>query len=140
MERHKISKLLNNSTVSQFVTWIAVNDLSGSQYSADRFKPPMLRSDLCDYSDAYIVVKGRINVRAAANTAVSKKDAAFNTTISSYITKINNTLIQRAEDLYIVIEMHNLLEYSHNYSMTSGSLWKLMVLMIILQMVNHLII
>ena len=102
--------------------------------------PPMLRSDLCDYSDAYIVVKGRINVRAAANTAVNQKDAAFNTTISSYITKINNTLIQRAEDLYIVIEMHNLLEYSHNYSMTSGSLWKLMALMIILQMVNHLII
>ena len=60
MEQHKISKLLNNSTVSKFVTrkWIEVNDLSGGQYSVNkniRFKAPMLRSDCCDYSDAYIL-------------------------------------------------------------------------------------
>ena len=57
MELFKISKLLNNSTVSEFVTkkWIEVNDLSGGQYSVNknvRFKTSMLRSNLCDYNDA----------------------------------------------------------------------------------------
>ena len=65
MEHHKISKSLNDSTVSRFATrkLIEVNDLSDGQYSADknlRFKTSMLRSDLCDYSDAYIFVKRRI--------------------------------------------------------------------------------
>ena len=67
MEYYKICKLLNDSSVSKFVTrkWIEVNDLSSGQYSANkniRFKTSMLRSDLCDYSDAYIVVNGRITV------------------------------------------------------------------------------
>ena len=45
--------------------WSEVNDLSGGQYSANeniRFQTAMQRSDLCDYSDAFIVVKGRITV------------------------------------------------------------------------------
>ena len=67
MEHHKIFKLLNDSTVSKFVRrkWIEVNDLSGGQYSVDKSigLTLMLRSDLCDYSDGYIVVKGRIGVR-----------------------------------------------------------------------------
>ena len=67
MEHHKIFKLLNDSTVSKFVRrkWIEVNDLSGGQYSVDKSigLTPMLRSDLFDYSDGYIVVKGRIGVR-----------------------------------------------------------------------------
>ena len=62
MEHYKTSKLLNDSTVSKFVIkkWIEGNDLSSAQYSVNknvRFKTSMLRSDLCDYSDAYIVVK-----------------------------------------------------------------------------------
>ena len=67
MEHSKISKLLNNSTVSKFVTkkWVEVNDLSSGQYSINkniRFKNSMLRSDLFDYSDSYIAVKGAITV------------------------------------------------------------------------------
>ena len=68
MAHYKMSKSLNDSTVSKFVTkkkWIEVNDLSGSQYSSNkniRFKTPMPRSNLCDYSDAYIIAKGRISV------------------------------------------------------------------------------
>ena len=66
-----------DSTVSEFVTkkWVKVNDLSGGQYSVDksiRFKTSMLRSDLCDYSDAYIVVKGIINV-TGTNAKETKK-------------------------------------------------------------------
>ena len=67
MKHHKSSKLLNDSTVSNFVTRkrIKVNDLRGGQYSADkniRFKISMLRSDLCDYCDTYIVAKSTITV------------------------------------------------------------------------------
>ena len=56
-----ITKLLNSSTVSQFVTrrWNEVNDLSSDQYFANKnitLKTLMLRSDLCDYSDGYIVL------------------------------------------------------------------------------------
>ena len=67
MEHYKIPKLLNDSTVSKFVTkkWIEVKDLSSGQYSGNkniRFKTSMLRPDLYDYSDAYIVVKETITV------------------------------------------------------------------------------
>ena len=63
MEHYKISKLLNDSTVSKFVTkkWIEVNDLSRGQ-DIISFKTSMLRSNLCDYSDASIVVKRTITV------------------------------------------------------------------------------
>ena len=69
MEHCKISKLLNNSTVSKFVTkkWAKVNDSSSGQYSVNknvRFKTSMLRLALCDYSNAYIVVKRIVSVRS----------------------------------------------------------------------------
>ena len=68
MKKNKKSKLLNNLTVSKLVTrkWVEVNDLSNGHYSVKRnirFKTPMLRSILLDYSDVYIVVKGAINVK-----------------------------------------------------------------------------
>ena len=129
MEHYKISKLLNDSAVSKFATkkWVEVSDSSSNQYSVNkniRFRASMLRSDLCDYSDAYIVVKGPVNVRTNANTDINQKDIAFknNTSFRSCITKINSTLIGNAEDLDTVLPMYNLLEYSQNYSMTSGSL------------------
>ena len=63
MEHYKISKLLNDSIASKFVRkkWVEVNDLLNGQYSVNKnimFKTSMLRSDLRDYSNAYIVVKG----------------------------------------------------------------------------------
>ena len=85
----------------------------------------MLRSDLCDYSDAYIVVKGTITVegdndaKTRNKKLILKNNAPFRLSISN----INNTFIENAEDLDIVRQMYNLLEYSDNYSMTSGSLW-----------------
>ena len=84
----------------------------------------MLRSDLCDYSDAYIVVKGRINVRATGNTDIEEKDVTFknNAAFRSCVTKINSILIDNGEDFDIVMLMYNLLEYSQNHPMTSGSL------------------
>ena len=64
----------------------------------------MLRSDLCDFSDAYIVVKGKITVANPYNDAYNKKLAFKNNTLSvSCILKIDNTLIDNAEDSDIVM-------------------------------------
>ena len=85
----------------------------------------MRRSDLCDYSDAYIVVKGRITVTCNNNVNRRKKKLTFknNARFRSCISKINSIFIHKAKDLDTVMSMYNLLEYSDNYSTTSGSLW-----------------
>ena len=85
----------------------------------------MLRSELCDYGDAYIIVEGTINVKATASTDIEEKDVAFknDAPFTSCITKINSTYVDNAEDINMIMPMYNLLEYSQNYSMTSGSLW-----------------
>ena len=82
----------------------------------------MLRSDLCDYSDAYIVVKGIISVTGTnANDRRNKKLAFKNKVpIRSCISKINNTLIDNTKDRDIAMPMYNLLEYSDNCSVASG--------------------
>ena len=89
----------------------------------------MLRSILCDYSDAYILVKGNISVNntgtATAPTNRNKKlifknCAPFNNCIS----KINNTQTDNAEYIDVVLPIYNLIQYSDNYSKTSGSLWQ----------------
>ena len=79
----------------------------------------MLRLDLCNFSDAYIVVKGTI-------TVTNTKDANYwknltfknNAPFVCCVSKTNNTLIDNAEDLDIVMPMYNLLEYSKNYRKT----------------------
>ena len=85
----------------------------------------MLRSDLCGYSDAYIVVEGTIIVEGINDANQRNRKLTFknNVPFRSCISKINNTLIDNAEDLDITIPIHNLLEYSDNYSITSDSLW-----------------
>ena len=84
----------------------------------------MLRSDLCDYSDAYIVVKGKTTDTNPNNDASDKKLALRNNApFLSFISKINNVLTDNTEDLDIVMPMHNLLECSNNYRKTTGSLW-----------------
>ena len=134
MEYQKITNLLDatSDNVTRFITkkWVEIHDQSGS--AEDTFKPSkqirfkisMLRSDLCDFSDAYIVVKGTITVTDPHNDAYDNK-LAFenNAAFVSCISKINNTLIDNAEDLDIVMLMYNLTEYSKNYSKTTRSLW-----------------
>ena len=84
----------------------------------------MLRSDLCDFSDAYIVVKGTITVtdpdNAKRNKAVAFKN---NASFINCISKINGVQIDNVEDLDVVMPMYTLLEYSKNYRKTTGSLW-----------------
>ena len=133
MEYQKIRNLLGNipDKVPRFITkkWIEVHDQSGKTYSTNkqiRFKTSMLRSDLCDYNDAYIVVKGTVTVsaderdRAKMNRQVILKN---NAPFISCISKINGVLVENAEDLGIIMPMYNLLKYSKNYSKSSCSLW-----------------
>ena len=82
----------------------------------------MLRADLSDFSDAYIVAKGTITVirpNNAKKVLHSKNNAPFINCIS----KINDVLIDNAEDLDVVLPMRNLLEYNKNYRKTTGSWW-----------------
>ena len=85
----------------------------------------MLRSNLCDYSDAYIVVEGDITVEGGNDRDKRNRNLVLknNAPFISCISKINNTLVDNAEDLDIVMPMYNLIEYSKNYSKTSGTLW-----------------
>ena len=84
----------------------------------------MLRSDLCDSSDVYIVVKGKSTVTNSNNDAYDKKlTFKNNAPFLSCISNINNTFIDNAEDLDVVMHMYNLLEYSKNYSKTTESFW-----------------
>ena len=84
----------------------------------------MLRSDLCDYSNAYIVVKGTITVTEPDN-AKRTKSVAFKNNIPfiNCISEINGMQIDNVEDLDVIMPMYNLLEYSKNYKKTAGSLW-----------------
>ena len=85
----------------------------------------MLRSSLCDYSDAYILVKGNVSVN---NTAGAAAAAANNTNkklifkncapFTNFIRKINNTQIDNTEYIDMLMPMYNLIEYSDNYSKT----------------------
>ena len=132
MKYQKIINLLGNTSdkVPRFITkkWIEVHDQSGeTSYNTKkqkRFKTSMLRSDMRDFSDAYIVVKGKITITNPNNDAYDKKLALKNNApFTSCTLKINNTIIDNVEDLGIVITMYNLLEYSKNYRKTTGSSW-----------------
>ena len=83
----------------------------------------MLRSDLCDCSDAYVWVKGNITVTDPNNNANFDRRLTLknNAPFISCISKINDKLVENAEDLDIAMPMYNLLEYSKNYEKTSGS-------------------
>ena len=136
MEYQKIANLLNNESNQPFKfrtrNWVEINDEARGTYSPNqqiKFKTSMLRSSLCDYSDAYILLKGNItvnNTAAGAATNNTNKKVIFKNCapFTSCISKINNEDIDNAEYIDIVMPMYNLTEYGDNYSKTSGSLWQ----------------
>ena len=89
----------------------------------------MLKSSLCDYIDAYILVKRTISVNNTAAAGASANDNDRKVIFKNYapftncISEINNTQIDNAKDIDIVMPMYNLTEYSDNYARTTGSLW-----------------
>ena len=88
----------------------------------------MLKSSLCDYSDAYIAVKENITVPNTVTTAAPNnrnKEVVFKNCapFTDCICEVNNTQIGNAKDIDVVMNMYNLIEYTKNYLETSGSLW-----------------
>ena len=123
MEHQKILNLLNEASDSKFVTrkWNIVNDQSNANYDVGNeiiYNTEVLKSNLCDYNDAYILVRMDIIVTVAPATQVAFKNCA---PFTKCITKIDETTIDDAEDLDLVMPMYNLIEYSSNYSETTGS-------------------
>ena len=86
-----------------------------------RIKTSILRSDLCDFSDAYIVLKGDITLEGDNDANKRNKDLAFknNAPFINCISKINSVKIDNAEDLDVVMPIYNLPEYSKNYRKVS---------------------
>ena len=139
MDYQKIANLIDDTPNQpcKFRTrnWVEINDESRGVYNVNsqiKFKTTMLKSSLCDYSDAYILVKGKITIAGAGNDAAARqadernKGVAFKNCAPfiNCISEINNTQIDNAKDIDIVIPMYSLIEYSDNYAKTSGSLWK----------------
>ena len=138
MKYQKIANWLDNASnqPSKFRTklWVEINDESRGTYTGSNitFKTTMLRSNLCDYADAYILVKGTITITGAGDDDAAKRLDERNKGVifkncapfTKCISRINNTDIDTAQDIYIVMPMYNLIEYSDNYSKTSGSLWQ----------------
>ena len=137
MEYQKISNLLESTSenLSKFRTrnWVEINDESRGNYvnSDIRFKTTMLRSNLCDYADSCILVKGTIAITGSGDDAAARRADERNKGVTfkncapftKCVSTINNTDIDNAHDIDIVMPMYNLTGYSDNYSKTSGSLW-----------------
>ena len=138
MEYQKTPNLLDSTSnqPSKFRTrnWIEINDESRGTYNSNdiKSKTTMLRSNLCDYADAYILVKETIIIKGAGDDDAAKqfdernKGVIFKicTPFTKCISRINNSDIDNAQDIDIVMLMYNLIEYTDNYSKTSGSLWQ----------------
>ena len=128
METQKIINLLNGSDNedSKFATkkWYIINDESKGNYSQEnviKFLTQSIESSLCDYSDAYILVTGNTGVTGGnENTKVAFKNCA---SFNECSTEINGTRVDELKFINIIMPMYNLIEYSDNYSDTSGSLW-----------------
>ena len=119
MEFQKIVNFLDTTSddkdLPRFVTkkWIEVYDQSEKNCSPNkeiRIKTSMLRSDLCDFSDAYIVVEGTITLKGDNDANKQNKNLAFrnNAQFINYISKINGVKIDNAEDLAVAMPMYNL--------------------------------
>ena len=128
MEYQKIANLLDAALnqPSKFRTrnWVEINDESRGIYSSNdiKFKTTNLRSNLCDYVDAYILVKRTITFTGVENHVAAKqldertKGAIFKNCapFTKCIGRINNTDIDNAQDIDTVMPMYNLIEYRDN--------------------------
>ena len=138
MEYQKIINLLDNlrnePSTFRARNCVEINDKSQGTYNASNqieFKTSIISSSFCDYSNAYIVVSGTMTIKGEGaddnpkwldegnKGAIFKNFAPFTKCISN----INNTQTDNAKDIDVVMPKYNLIEYSGNYSKTSGSLW-----------------
>ena len=132
MESQKIINLLdsNDNESQKFATkrWYIINDQNtvnnaygnGEDGTTIKFETKVIKPNLCDYSDAYILVTGNIQNKTANSVVAFKNCAPFRTCDVT----INDEHVEKAEDLDIVMPMYNLLEYSDNYQDSTGSLYQ----------------
>ena len=133
MDTQKIANSLgdvdNKSSKITTRKWYVINDQNNTVYGEGnednrtvKFETRVIKSNLCDYSDAYILVTGDITATAgnADNRVAFKNYAPF----TKCITHINDEHVDNADNLDIVMPMYNLTEYSDNYLDTSESLWQ----------------
>ena len=139
MEYQKIRNLLENTPnqATKFKTknWVEINDDSHGTYNTNsqiKFKTPMLMASLCDYSDANILVSGTTTITGTGDNDAARrldernKGVIFKNCVvfTDFISEINNAEIHNEKYIDAVMPMYNLIEYSDNYSKTSGSLWQ----------------
>ena len=132
MESQKIINLLdsNDNESQKFATkrWYIINDQNtgnnaygnGEDGNTIKLETKVIKPNLCDYSDAYILVTGNIQNEPANSVVAFKNCAPFRTCDVT----INDEHVEKAEDLDIVMPMYNLLEYSDNYQDSTGSLYQ----------------
>ena len=126
-----------SNQLSKFRTknWIEINYQSRVVYNTSsgiRFRTTTLKSSLCDHSHAYIIVKGTITITQAGDDAAARKTNERNEGITfkncapfiNCKSELNNTEVDNAKDIDIVITMYNVIKYNDNYLETSGSLWQ----------------
>ena len=137
MENQKIINLLNKSdTNSRHVAtkkWYIINDENNTNYGVDKdtgannpdtikYDTRVLKPNLCDYAEAYILVDGTIRAAGAVNaTRLALKNCA---PFTKRNLEINDEHVDTAENLDIVMPMYNLLEYSDNYQDSSATLYQ----------------
>ena len=139
MEYQKIANLIDDTSnqPSKFRTknWVEINNESRGTYNVNspiKFKTTMLKSSLCDYSDAYILAKRKITVTGAGDDAAARqadqrdKGVAFKNCgpFTNCISETNNTQAHNGKDIDIIMPMYNLIEYSDTDAKTIGSLWQ----------------
>ena len=147
MQYQKIANLLENTSdnlsKSRTRNWIEMNYKSRGDYANGdiKLKTTMLRSNLCNQADPYILVKGTTTITGSAGLPEGRPEAQLLAArqaderdkevtfkkcapLTKCISRINNTDIDNAHDIDIVILMYNLIKCSDNYSKTSGSLWQ----------------
>ena len=111
---------------SKFATkkWYVIDSESKGNYSHEnpiKILTSLLESNLCDYSDAYVLFTG--NITATPNNAATQVAFKNCAPFEDCRTEINDTFVDYANFRNITMPMYNLIEYSDNYSDTSGSLW-----------------
>ena len=129
MDAQKIINLLNDSSneESKFASkkWYVIDSQTTKgkhkQGDAIKFETETIKSSLCDYFDAFILVTGYITVTANNNTDVAFKNCE---PFSTCTTKINDIFVDQANHTYLAMPMYNVIGYSNNYPDTSGSLWQ----------------
>ena len=139
MEYQKIKTMLDN-TLSQPTKFrtenlVEINDDASGTYNINsqiKFKTSMLKSSLCDDSDTFILVNGIVTITGERETDAAKRAGERNKGVifkncapfTDCKSEINNTQIDHAKNLDVVMPMYNLIECSDNYSKTSRSLWQ----------------